>query len=164
MPRLRNQGRKIDFKQWSSIPAVTNTLTGATTQQGGALSFLVSATILRIRGYVQAHFMATVQVGDEIQLAFGLAVVSTDAFTAGAGSMPDPFGDPEFPWLWWGQIQLESISVAASAVNNGGWGLAAQRLEVDSKAMRKMKLSEFLVWINQANSPSGSPDITVILG
>ena len=103
-------------------------------------------------------------MGDQGILTFALAIVSSDAFALGASAFPDPASEPEFSWLWWGQIFLESISVAASAVNNTGWGPAAQRIEGDTKAMRKMKSRESLCWILQRTALAGSPVTEVVMG
>ena len=162
--RFARPGKKLDFKTWAALPSVTVTGTGATTLLGGGLLFLVPATILRIRGFVNCIFDAAVQVGDAMQIGLGLAIVSDDAFNAGAGSMPDPQGDPEFPWLWWKSLELLAVSTNATAVNNTGWGMAAQRYEVDSKAMRKIHPSQTLCWIAQLTSAQGAPDTTVTLG
>ena len=103
---------------------------------------------------------ATMQVGDTIAFAFGLGIVSTDAFTAGAASFPDPFGDVDYPWLWHGTMFLRSE--LAAGVN--AWGMSAQRLEVDTKAMRRFKPSESLGWIVESATVAGAPATEVTVG
>ena len=157
------RGKRIDFKQWNAIPLFSASISSAITTIGGSLEALALLTILRCRGYVQAHFDATVQVGDAILLTFGLGIFATDSAFAASG-VPDPAAEPEFPWLWWGQIAMTSVSVAASAVNNSGWGMAAQRLEVDTKGMRKMKPRQSLLWVVESSGVSGAPVTEITFG
>ena len=142
------------------MPAASTT-TGADTTfiPSGSLAFLSPATILRCRGLIQISFSSVGLVaGDETRLGFGLAVVSTDAVAAGAGSLPDPLGEPEYPWLWWKEINMFSITT----LDIGGTGSPLEfRQEVDSKAMRKVKPGESLTWIGQVASVSGTPAMRV---
>jgi len=150
----RGSGKTIDYKEWTGMnfsdqtAAADGTLIGA-----GLISFAVPATILRARGFVQASFDATQQVGDRMRVTWGLGIVSTDAATLGATAVPDPAGEPEYPWLWWGSMLLRSE--LAAGVN--AWGLSAQRLEVDTKAMRRVKPGQSLVWVMEAASTAGAP-------
>ncbi len=157
---IGRRGRTIDFKQWASIPALGTAITGDGTFQGGSVAFAVPATILRCRGFVQAAFASGVQVGDDMNINFGLGIVSTDAFAAGAGSMPDPAGEPEYPWLWWQEVFLNSEQVEEPV----SWGPGALRLDVDTKAMRKVKPGESLVWVGEATQSLGAPEVNVDFG
>ena len=120
MARPRTVGKKIDFKNWATIPSLAAGVSTNGTTQGGALNFLGPATILRCRGYVSAAFDQSVQLGDKFKLTFGLGIVSTNAFNAGAASMPQPDVDPEYPWLWWHSMNLEAFLAAG----HGAWGYA----------------------------------------
>ncbi len=158
MARPRRVGRKIDFKQWESIPRVLNESASDTIVSGGSIGFLIPATILRCRGRVWAQFDATMQVGDRMDLTFALGIISTDAFTLGATAFPDPAGEPEYPWLWWDQITLNSELTAG---HTGGFGPEAQMLEIDTKAMRKVKPGESLFFCWQQSGASGAP-VTIV--
>ncbi len=163
-PRTR-PGKKIDFKQWSSIPGLILSSAAGGLLQGGSLAFLAPATILRCRGYVQAMFDETAQPGDQAVLTYGLGIVSSDAFAAGAASMPDPAGEPEYPWLWWGEIFLESRwATGAGNPQPAGWGPDRMRLDVDTKAMRKVKPGESLMWAIEVVSVAGGPQIEHRIG
>ena len=156
---MGRRGRTIDFKQWSFVPAVGLLVTGNGVFLGASLVFAVPATILRIRGNVILAFTQDVVIGDEMNLTFGMAVVSSDAFTAGAGSMPDPAGEPEFPWLWWSDTFLRQERPVAT--DSSAWGLSAQRIEIDSKAMRKVKPGESLAMVFQTSASVGAPPVEV---
>jgi len=151
-------GRKIDFKQWGGIPSLSLEVNSDGTNSGGSIAFLEPATILRVRGHVMAAFDESKQVGDEILVTFGLGIISSDAFAAGPTAFPDPAGDIEYPWLWWGQMSLESY---VTTNDEEAWGTSRQILQVDSKAMRKVKPSESLVWVVQTGGAVGAP-VTVI--
>ncbi len=154
MPRrYARPGRTIDYKAWAFIPAFTTNVSADGTVSGASLAFTAPATILRIRGFVQANFDSNVQLGDNIRITWGIGVISSDAFTAGAASMPDPGGEAEYPWLWWGSMRLRSE--VTSQVEP--WGISAQRLEVDTKAMRKMKPGQSLVMIAEVANAAGAP-------
>ena len=149
--------KTIREKIWNATPFTAATISTDTTISGGSLAFNEAGTVLRCRGYVQGFFDSTKQVGDDILLTFGLGIVSTDAFAVGASAFPDPSGEPEYPWLWWGQMSL----FASIAAGNEAWGTSAQRLEVDTRAMRKVKPRESLAWICESTSASGAP-LTVV--
>ncbi len=154
MARVRSRpGRVIDFKSWSFAPAFSTVLAAVGTTIGGSVLFTGPATILRVRGAVQASFDSTVQNTDQMRLVFGLGIVSTDAATLGASAVPDPGGEAEYPWLWWGSMQLRASANAAE----GAWGTQAQKLEVDSKAMRRVKPGESLLWVVEVASVTGAP-------
>ncbi len=162
MARRRGSGRVLDMKQWTSIQrSAVNITSNTTTLGGGVQNFLEPGTILRCRGFVEAHFDNTAQIGDEMNLTWALGVVSSDAAVAGAGSMPDPGGEPDYPWLWWGSMKLFS-EVAAGPT--GGWGPAAQRLEIDTKAMRRVKPGQALVIIVESAGESGAPVTSLEFG
>ena len=151
----------MDSKTWTLLSASNTTITSATTAaQATGLVFSLNSTILRVRGHVQAFFDNTKQAGDTIDLTFGLAVLNSDAFSAGAASLPDPAGDVSFPWMWWGSMSLRG-DVAAS---EEAWGLTAQRLEVDTKAMRRVTPADTLLMIVQSTAVAGAPATLVQFG
>jgi len=161
MPRRGNSGRVIDFKAWLGMAATDISVGSAQTNLGSSLAFTAPGTILRCRGYVQAAMDATKQVDDTIGLAFGLCIASTEAVAAGAASVPDPFDEVEYPWLWWGSMFLRS---STTTTEGNAWGTTAQRLEVDTKAMRRFKPEQSLVWVVQSATVSGAPATDVTMG
>ena len=160
MARRRGGGKVIDFKTWTGIDLANSNITANGKVVGNGVSFTSQSTLLRTRGFVSASFDATQQVGDQMAITFGLAVVSADASAAGAASVPGPSGDIEYPWLWWGAMFLQST--LASGVN--AWGTSAQRLEVDSKAMRRVTSLQTLLWVAEATISSGAPVTSLTFG
>ena len=145
-PRAR-AGRKIDFKNWEDIPAIDLSSTAAETIIGPSLNFGIPATILRVRGNLVVFFDGAADTSQQ-NVAMGLAVLSTDAVAAGAGSVPDPAAEAEFPWLWWTSVPIAHHVVGAAVLQD----LAFARVVVDSKAMRKVKPGESLVIVYQTTA------------
>ncbi len=160
--RRQTHGKKIDFKQWDAAPGLLTDPISNQTILGGGLSFAVPATLLRFRGYVAAQMGESgIAILDRMIITVGLCIVSTDAFTVGASAVPDPSGEPEFPWIWWKEFKLESGSAVDPAE---GWGPRAQRYEIDSKAMRKIKPGETFTYVVQATSTVGAALVHVDIG
>ncbi len=151
-------GKKIDFKSWSSLLSVVQSISSDSTVLGSSLAFAIPATILRCRGQIAVGMDESKQVNDTCKLAFGLAMISTDAFAAGAGSVPDPAGEADFPWLWWYEVHLNNFVAAASESG----GLYQVRIELDSKAMRKVKPGESLAFITQYVDITGAPIVDLL--
>ena len=154
-----SRGKTIDYKQWTFIPGVSQGITGNGTFIGSFLSFGVPATILRVRGVSRVSFLPTgLTAEDECTVVFGLGVFSTDAVTAGAGSLPDPSAEPEYPWMWYGEAQMYSPSA------NFGDAMVQVALEVDTRAMRKVKPGESLAMVGQYVDVTGVPGVRVMHG
>ncbi len=153
-------GRTIDFKQWAAAPGSILSSAAEGTFVVGSLAFLVPATILRWRGYVSAMFDETAQPGDQAAIAWGIGVFSTDAVAVGATALPDPGSEPEFPWVWYGEMFLQSReATGAGNPTSSAWGPLAQRIEIDSKGMRKVKPGESVAIVWEVDNAVGAPVI-----
>ncbi len=161
MPRrvFATRGKKIDFKEWVAAPGINLTLTADGTSLGGSVAFAIPATILRCRGEIAISPTSAVVNLDAVRITTALGIVSSDAFAAGAGSVPDPQGEPEYPWLYWkDSVFFYTESSAANAVQSI---VGAVRFDVDTKAMRKMKPGESLAWVVQYVDITGAPPMTI---
>ena len=96
--------------------------------------------------------------GDRAIVTIGLGITSSDAFVNGAGSMPDPAGDPGYPWLYWSDSWLLAEVAAAEHDTEGS---AVYRMQVDTKAMRKVKPAETLSWVVQLSGLVGAPTVHI---
>ena len=113
-------------------------------------------TIVRTRGEVSVH-PASAAADVSIVGAFGLAVVSTDAFAAGVASIPGPFDDADWEgWYVWRSFSFryELLDATASLIFTRSW-------EVDSKAMRRLGTNTTCVAV--AESQSGAFEISMPL-
>jgi len=160
--RMRTPRRR---KSWFAMPSQTSNLTSSGTQiVSGSLNFAESGqTILRSQVDVLFRFTqgATFAASDAAKIAFGLAVVSTDAFEAGSGSMPDPAGEAEYSWLYWREIHMttgEGTAMLPDAITQ------VFRDRWDTKAMRKIQARQSMVWVAQYVDISGAPAITLSFG
>jgi len=110
-----------------------------------AANGLPQPTIVRSRGIVTV--VPTVFPGDiEIEGAFGIAVVSDQAFAAGQASIPGPWTESGWDgWFVWG-----TFAVAYEEETNAGMMLSSVSQVVDSKAMRKVHDNETIVLMAEA--------------
>ena len=97
-------------------------------------------TIVRTRGEVSVipnNLAADVSVVG----AFGMAVVSDQAFAAGATSIPGPWSDSD----WGGWFMWRAFSFRSQFGDATGLSLASVQYDIDSKAMRKVGDNETVV-------------------
>ncbi len=118
---------------------------------------MLAPTIVRTRGIVSIFpqtFGADVQIGG----AFGVCVVSDQAFAAGVASVPDPWDEA----FWGGWYVWQPFSFRMEFSDTTGLLLPANvSFEVDSKAMRKITEDETIVMI--AASQTGAFNISMHL-
>ena len=107
-------------------------------------TFAEPVTVIRVRGQVSVFGAAT---GDlNIIGAFGMGIVSDEAFAAGVGSIPGPFSNADWGgWFVWRSFSYRIDFQDATGVNWPNWSF-----EVDSKAMRKLKSNETLVLVSES--------------
>ena len=153
MPRFsRNapRGRSLRRKtEWNDGPAGNTGVLSASGQFGftGGLVDVTAAgiTLVRTRGELLIALLAADDVGTAggFRVAFGLAVVTKQAADAGGASVPDPLSDPD--WGGW-FYHWEGGLHAVSTTNLDRQVVTAQRrLDIDSKAMRKLGENETIV-------------------
>ncbi len=141
---VRRAGRRTDYV-WSGLAAgaaVMGSITTGTAIQG-IISFDLAGTLRRIRGEVQAMFTTAAAANSMKVLAVGLIMASSDAVVAGATAIPSPATDLKAPWVWHGFLLL-----ARTATTEGQDSfMTSARLSIDSKAMRRVKPNEDLVFV-----------------
>ncbi len=144
-------------KQWAFMGKTEFTLTADVVTFGGRLDFTEKSTVIRILcEYMIAPTSAPAAL-DAINITLGLAKVSTDAVNVGASALPDPAGQPQFPWLFWAEHAFYYSSTdpeSASAAASG-------RFPIDIRSMRKFSPRETLVWVVQYVNASGNPPMRV---
>ena len=145
----RRSGRRTDY-DWSQFGDVMGSqdLSSTAAQQGAiGLLFAKAETITRVRGKVGVTLDAG-GVNESALILCGMTVMGTDAF--GAGTVPpELFGASaldEGSWLWQGQLYVSSG--AEASVDGAFPGLVAT-LDVDTKAMRRVKSGMTLAFVFQ---------------
>jgi len=97
-------------------------------------------TIIRTRGLVSVN--TTSEADTEVVGAYGMGIVTAQAFAAGAASIPGPFTDADWDgWFvhgYW-SYRLELAGTAGTLL------IDSVEMPIDSKAMRKINGSEVLV-------------------
>ncbi len=105
-----------------------------------SFSFEEDFTIARTRGILSIGLAAHTADVDAVG-AMGIAIVSDQAFAAGAGSIPGPWTDAN----WDGWFVWQPIAYHFEFVTGAGFDVISQQYEVDSKAMRKVTANETAV-------------------
>lgn len=103
---------------------------------------------------------AGIVIGDSARVTVGLGIVSADAVVVGASAVPDPADEPDYPWLWWYASHL--LFISGSASNTSTVGLESSRVEISTKAMRKVGPRESLVMVAQYEDLVGTPPLDVV--
>ncbi len=116
---------------------------------------LGDTTVVRVRGLLVVE--PNVYTADKaMQGAFGIGIVSDQAFAAGAASVPGPWTDPDwggwFVWQAWAG-RLEFVTGTGVRVRD-----SALEYQIDSKAMRKVESNETLIVV--AESQVGAVNIS----
>ncbi len=158
----RRAGRRTDY-EWANCGDVK------TANDMGAVAFVIcsleialAGTLTRMRGRVGAT-LNTGGVGEHCILLLGVAIMNTDAVTAGGFPEILSSGTDEASWVWQGSIYLSSGAEAAIVPDRLSWDIG-----IDTKAMRRMKPSENVVLIGElpaalANDQAGTVDVTGFL-
>ncbi len=108
-------------------------------------------TIVRTYGFVELMLTTIAAALDGFSWAFGICVVSTDAFDAGAASIPSPFDD--IIWPGWMVHRMGAIHSAANSLSDEA---SSKLIEFDSKAMRIQRLNEVAVAVIQVGETGTS--------
>ena len=102
---------------------------------------LIDATIIRTRGTIQ---LLTDQGGAQEggAIFFGMKLQNEKARATGATAVPGPFSQPDQDWFVHEILPWNTLGLTAVGVVNPGF----ERV-VDSKAMRKVKGSDSLIFV-----------------
>ena len=149
-PLARAPRRKSSWQIGPGSSAVTTFTATSSAFLGSAVVALVDGlTIVRTRGELLLKLRTAASGLDAMIGAFGIAVATEAAVTAGAGSLPTPVVESNWNgWLYHRFFTLNpggvidgSAATDHDIVNSTS---AALRIEVDSKAMRKFRTEDSL--------------------
>ena len=88
-------------------------------------------TLRRTRGLFVANLISATSAGDGFFGAVGIGLVTAAAFAAGISSVPTPITEAGWDgWVWHSFIEVHKGRADQGAMES-------QRIEIDSKAMRK---------------------------
>ena len=125
-------------------------LTTSAAQLAGSFvnALLDAQTLIRTRGEFLGLLLTAGSAGDGFHGAFGIAKATSTAITAGVASVPAPLSEESWDgWLYHRYFNLFAggpiaVATAAQETLQHAATTAALRLEVDSKAMRKIDIDE----------------------
>ena len=105
-------------------------------------------TIVRIRGELLVYLSAADNPKSGFRWAFGMGIVTENAAGIGVTAVPSPIADAG----WNGWMVYETGTVRAwdpipATGNNSNSGSSMARILIDSKAMRKIKLTDVLIGV-----------------
>ena len=133
---------------WSVGPnAILQSAASAPSQlftNGVALSASDNVTIGRLRGEAMVYLSAGSTAISGYDGAFGIGIVSAEAFAAGAASCPDANVDADDDiWLY---HQFFHVKITDATAGDLGQNAVSkvQRFTVDSKAMRKVNADQVI--------------------
>ena len=148
--RSDSNRRKTEWSVYDQGGFTNVASAGATILSG--ISFENPGTIVRTRGMIGLK-PTNPEVSVEIVGAFGIGLVSAEAFAAGVASVPEPFTDSD----WGGWMVIESFAFDWDFGTGVGAQFDSIMLPIDSKAMRKVEPSTVMVVV--AESLTGAFDI-----
>jgi len=159
-------GRRTDYN-WQNVGDVEtgHDLSTASAVFGTtALAFSNAQTIMRVRGKVGV-VLDTGGVDESTMIICGLLVMNADAFAVGDAAAPDMVLNAvdEASWLWQGALFVNSGAEAAVITE-----FLSDNIEIDTKAMRRVKAGQVLAFVFQTGSPlttdqAGTLDLTYYL-
>ncbi len=164
--RFPHQGRSRRATTWDSGPNQTKATLSATGKtiwtNGVTLVGDSEVTIVRTRGQLIIQVNLATSASDGMNGAVGLGIVSSEAFAAGAASVPGPFSQPDWQgWFWheyWSVYGVAAQSAGQDVARNAN---VDQRIVIDSKAMRKLKFNEVIFGCWEVAAETGTAAIIV---
>ena len=153
----RSRGRRADY-QWQGNVLQLAGVGAAGSFTGIQVNNTAGATIVRCRGEILCG-LDVGAAGDGAVVGHGLMVMDDDQLAVGLTGMPDPEADLDADWIWHGFSPLRSES-GTQGQDHGD----QHRLTIDSKAMRRIKQNDNLVYVIGVSILSGTPTVDVTLG
>jgi len=149
--------RKTAWSAFDSSGYQTVASGGATLLSG--IAFEAPGTIVRTRGQISVK-PGSFGADLDVLGAFGIGLVSGEAFAAGVASIPEPFSDAD----WGGWMVIQPFAFHFESITQAGVLLGSFEFEIDSKGMRKVEPNSVMVAV--AESVVGSyqlADVTRLL-
>ena len=133
----RREGRRTDYT-WQDSQLALLAVAAGTPTAGQIFSVNLSSTLVRVRGEVLAWLDATPAAGDAVVVGCGMRVAPNGA---GNTVIIDPLSDGDGDWFWY---ELMTLAFDGTDVNGV---TAAKRIEIDGKAMRRVKQAEEIQFV-----------------
>ena len=163
-PRISARSRRKSSwsvgPQQAGLPSIT--ASSVTLWAIGAQALEDGLTVVRIRGSLGCWLEVVTAIGDGfVQVAFGICVVSENAFDAGAASVPGPLTDKKWDGWMWHRFVDPMLGFSVTEGDNTG-PISQVKLEVDTKAMRKTKESDVVIGVTEVATEIGTATLQFI--
>ncbi len=165
MPRFRgssfprtnvsNRRKTGWFDGPGQVTLASVTVGGSVVAAVGSQALNDGLTLVRLHGMFTAWLEVVTTIGDGFSnMSIGICVVSENAAGVGVTAIPTPILDQSWDGWWFHQnigplIGLETTEVARGPLN-------AVRIPIASKSMRKIRLSDFVVFVLEVNNEIGA--------
>ena len=118
-------------------------------------------TLVRTRGNFSIWQTVATSIGDGFnQLAVGMCVVSENAFDTGITAVPTPLTDAGWDGWFFHQLLGPILSFETTEVLRGP--MSALRIDIDSKAMRKLKSTDVMIGVVEAGVEVGAATLNFV--
>ena len=140
-------GTNVAQAQFTAITGVILTDALSVIQDG--------ATLLRLRGQLIYMLDTTSALTGGFTGAFGIGIATQAAVAAGAASVPLPVDEQDFDgWIFWRPFSMKSVTATIADGSNAV--SVSERVDVDTKAMRKLREGDSIYAALQITSEVGS--------
>ena len=112
----------------------------------GVAALTDGLTVVRSRGMINLVLNAASASMDGFGYAFGLCVVTSDAFAVGITAVPKPIDDSDWDGWFWHSF---GFLFSHAALTSTGTGPFVENIEIDSKAMRKVGINDTVTLVGQ---------------
>ena len=129
---------------WTGGPNGTASLgaTGHALIATGAQVTLEGSTLVRLRGRFSQQVSVIPAIGtNTMDAAFGVCIVSENAFGVGSTAVPNPVADDVWEGWLYHRYFLGGSGLSGAAIDN------PCTFEVDSKAMRKLRATDVIIGV-----------------
>ena len=146
VPRRTRRGVLWEAGSISHIGQATGTTVFTTLVSEAIMESIPDPTIVRVRGQIVTSVVASAATPGRSLMVFGIKVATAAAIAGGAIELPST--DAGSDWLWWMTVPL-NVWGGTSAAPSGDGQLANVRVDIDSKAMRKVGGNAALIFASQ---------------
>jgi len=159
---VQRAARRSTFWEGGNI-FFTGVATGSNVSQTlipeSSLENVPNSTLVRIRGSILVA-ATTGSTGALCIATLGIKL-STAAAVAGA-TVENPNADIGSDWIWWTTVGLSQQNTIATATPGPGPDTLVHRIDIDSKAMRKVPLNKVLVFVGSNVAVAGTMTYEVV--
>ena len=114
-------------------------------------------TLVRTRGQLEVKSSNAGAVNDDVRWGAGFAVMDRKQVTVGVSACPLPLTDSNWDgWFWW---QTGFVRQTGEVIPTFQLGIAFQRVEIDSKAMRKVGQDQVVACVIETLNLAGTNGI-----